>query len=100
MATLRDIGMAIQMRIKNVKIFLTIFITVLLLVILASCSKNLRQDGIPPALVLEYGWSPEFKCRIDNIEKKCRAMTIEDIEKLRIWMITVQEGCRWTLEKK
>jgi hypothetical protein len=70
------------------------FIAGLVLVILVSGCSMKRQTGRLPDLILEYGWSPEFKCVINNKEYKCKAMIVEDVEKLKIWIITAQEVCR------
>jgi len=93
-----DTGRAMQMA-KSLPMsiltgLLKTFIIGLVLVILVSGCLMKRQTGRLPDLILEYGWSPEFNCIVNGKEHKCRAMTVEDTEKLRIWIITAQEVCR------
>lgn len=91
----RDTMMARNTHMSVLKRLYLTFMTGLLLVILVSGCSTKMQSGRLPELILEYGWSPEFSCVVNGREHKCRAMTSEDVERLRVWIIIVQEVCKY-----
>jgi hypothetical protein len=94
MDTGRVMQMAKSLPVSILTGLLKTFITGLVLVILVSGCLIKRQTGRLPDLTLEYGWSNEFSCVVNGKEHKCKAMTVEDTEKLRVWIITVKEVCK------
>jgi len=56
----------------------------------ASACETTRPIGAT-CPILEYGWSPVKQMMINGKMEQVKCMTIEDAERLRVWMITVQE---------
>jgi hypothetical protein len=47
----------------------------------------------PPRPVFEYGWSPPFTVTIDGVERQAQALILEDKEKLRLYILMLEENC-------
>lgn len=59
-----------------------------------SCATPNSLPKCPP-LVLDHGWSAETGCYVDGVPKACKCMVKEDVERLRVWLVLVQETmCR------
>ena len=55
---------------------------------------SIKTSHVYPELILDYGWSEEVTCKVGEKETKCKLMTVEDAEKLRRWIIFMQEMCK------
>lgn len=63
----------------------------LALMILAACVTPMRIGRTPPPKPeLRYGWGPECTIIINGREERVRCMTVDDIERLRQYIIILE----------
>ena len=64
---------------------------VLAMMILATCATPVRIGRtLPPKPELRYGWGPESTKIINGKEERVRCMTVDDIERLRQYIMMLE----------
>ena len=63
---------------------------VLSLLTLTACASLKPCGELPQKPKFDYGWSPPFEITVDGETKEVQAMTVEDKEKLDLYIIFLE----------